>query len=149
MQFVSAFQHSVYLELAIIDLEQKGVPKENIWAFPLDKAGTNVPAGQRSHAVGTTSVDLAFILGMVGMLLGAIYGFVLTWGPIIWGLIGMVAGAVIGLLIKLLFSGTKVLKQAIKVDVILIVDCTESQEQTVEQILWSHQALGVAKTPPS
>ena len=92
-------------------------------------------------------MDLIFIFGTLGMLLGAIYGFVLAWGPIIWGLIGMVAGALTGLLIEMLISRKKVFQKSVKVDVILFVDCKDSQAEDVEKILWSHQALGVDKQP--
>jgi hypothetical protein len=145
MHLVSAFQHSFYLELAIIDLEQLGILKENILALPLDKKNPNPPSVKATNKDGTSYVDLVFIFSMVCMLLGAIYGFVWTWGPIIWGLIGMVAGALLGLLIEISLAGKKVFQKSIKVDVILIVDCKDSQAETVEKILWSHQALGVSK----
>jgi hypothetical protein len=144
---VSAFQHSFYLELAIIDLEQIGVPKENILALPLDKNNPNPPSVKAAHKDGTSYVDLVFIFSMVCMLLGAIYGFIWAWGPIIWGLIGMVVGALIGLFIEFLLAGKKVFQKSIRVDVILIIDCKDSLTETVEKILWSHQALGVAKQP--
>lgn len=99
MHFVSVFQHSYYLELAIIDLEQIGILKENILALPMDKNNPNPPSVKTAHKDGTSYVDLVFIFSMVCMLLGAIYGFVWAWGPIIWGLIGMVVGALLGLLI--------------------------------------------------
>jgi hypothetical protein len=34
MFIVSSFEHSHYLELAITELEQKGITKANIMAFP-------------------------------------------------------------------------------------------------------------------
>ena len=147
MHLVSAFQHSYYLELAIIDLEQIGIPNENILVLPLDKNSPNPPSVKAAHKDGTSHVDLIFIFSMIFMLLGTIYGFIWTWGPIIWGLIGMVIGALIGLLIEMLLAGRKVFQKSIKIDVIVIVDCKDSQTETVEKILWSHQAFGVAKQP--
>lgn len=145
MHLVSVFQHSIYLELAIIDLEQMGVSKENILALPLDKNSPNPPSVQVVHQNGTSYVDLIFICGLIGMLLGAIYGFVLSWGPVIWGLIGMVVGSLVGLLIEVLISGKKVFQRSTTVDVVLMVDCSENQVAAVERILWGHQALGVAR----
>lgn len=145
MHLVSAFQHSVYLELAIIDLEQMGISKENILALPLDKNNPNPPSVQAAHKDGTSYVDLVFIFGMVFMLLGAIYGFVLAWGPIIWALLGMVGGALFGLLTEMLIAGRKVFQKSVMTDVILMVDCQDNQVEAVEKLLWSHQALGVAK----
>lgn len=147
MHLISVFQHSVYLELAIIDLEQVGIAKEKILALPLDKNSPHPPSVRTTHQDGTSYVDLVFIFSMVCMLLGTIYGFVWTWGPILWGLIGMVAGALTGLAIELLISGMKVFRNSVKVDVVVIVDCDDSQVETVEKILWRHQARGVAKQP--
>lgn len=147
MHFVSVFQHSIYLELAITDLEQIGISKDQILALPLNKDSPNVPSVQAVHQEGHSYVDLIFICGMVGMLLGAIYGFVLTWGPVIWGLIGLIIGAVAGLLIELMTSGIQMFQRSSTVDVVLIVNCSDGQAETVERILRGHQALGVAKHP--
>ena len=148
MHLVSVFQHSLSLELAIIDLEQIGISKERILALPLDKDKSHLPSLQMGHQEGHSYVDLIFICGMVGMLLGAIYGFVLAWGPVIWGLIGMIIGALVGLLIELLTSGKKMFQRNAPVDVVLIVDCNNNgQAEAVESVLWQHQALGVAKHP--
>ncbi|MCF8567578.1 hypothetical protein LLE49_22925 [Alicyclobacillus tolerans] len=80
MHLVSVFQHSIYLELAIIELEQQGIPEGKILALPLDKHIPTPPSTQAVHRDGRSYVDLLFIFGMVGMLLGAIYGFVLALG---------------------------------------------------------------------
>lgn len=145
MHLVSAFQHSIYLELAIIDLEQMGISKKQILALPLDKNNSSPSSVQAAHQDAKSYVDLLFICGTVGMLLGAIYGFVLAWGPVIWGLLGMVLGALVGLLIEWMTSGKKMFQRGTTVDVILIVDCNGNQTEAVEQILWGHHALGVAK----
>lgn len=145
MHLVSAFQHSYYLELAIIEMEQMGISKENILTLSLNKNNPNPPSIKASHRDGTSYVDLVFIFSMVFMLLGAIYGFIWTWGPIIWGLIGLIVGALIGLAIEVALSGRKVFKKSMKVDVIVIVECKDNRAEAVEKILWSHQALGVAK----
>ncbi|KPV41794.1 hypothetical protein [Alicyclobacillus ferrooxydans] len=146
MHLVSVFQHSIYLELAIIDLEQMGIAKENILALPLDKNGPNPPSFQAAHEDAVSYVDLAFILAMVFMLLGGIYGFILAWGPIIWALIGMVVGALLGLFIDV-FILKKRKPKNIPADVVMMVNCLDNQAEVVEKILWSHQALGVAKQP--
>lgn len=147
MHLVSVFQHSIYLELAIIDLEQVGISRQKILALSSNKNSSNATSIQASHQEGKSYVDLLFICGTVGMLLGAIYGFILAWGPLIWGLIGMIVGVLIGLLIELLISGTQMFRRSTTVDVVLIVDCSDAQMGIVERILWSHQALGVAKQP--
>ncbi|MPM93783.1 hypothetical protein SDC9_140925 [bioreactor metagenome] len=82
------------------------------------------------------------------MLLGAIYGFILAWGPIWWGLIGLVCGAAIGLFIKLIATKkyAKNRKQAEKAaEVVLIIECKEHEMEIVRNVLWDNHALGVSK----
>jgi hypothetical protein len=139
VHLVSAFQHSVYLELAIIDLEQIGISKEDILALPLDKNGPNNTSVRTSHKDGTSMVDLVFILSSIFMLLGAIYGFVLKWGPILWGLIGIIVGALIGLAIELLLAGMNVFKQSLK-----LMSFSLLIAMTVRQRPWS-EYCGITK----
>lgn len=147
MNLFSVFQHSVYLELAIIGLEQNGIRKENIFAVPLDKRGDQWRDVQTSHQDARSKVDLVFILGAVFMLLGAIYGFRLHLGPVLWALFGLLFGAGVGFGVELLVAkNLKFQEQETKTDVILIVHCRPNQAEMVEGILWSHNALGVAKT---
>lgn len=82
-------------------------------------------------------------------MIGASVGFKLAWGPIYWGLIGAFAGFVLGFAIRLFVvlvvkKNKRVLKGKHS-EVILIVDCEDTQAGLVEDILWSHYALGVAK----
>lgn len=102
------------------------------------------------RADGFSMFDAAAILGTVFMLLGAIYGYVLAWGPIIWGIIGAVFGLLLGFSIKYfilkkksygLKSGPKTLTS----EVVLIINCDESKWETVEKILWDNTALGLSR----
>ena len=82
-------------------------------------------------------------------VIGASIGFKLSWGPIYWGLIGAVVGFVVGLAIRLFIE--MVLKKRKRVlkgkhsEIIVIIDCEESQAETIESILWDNFAIGVAK----
>jgi uncharacterized membrane-anchored protein YhcB (DUF1043 family) len=91
---------------------------------------------------------LPAILAVVFAIFGGIYGFALKWGPLIWGLIAIVAGIVVGFIIKMAVT-KKYAKDRQKdkrgTEVVLIIECVESQMETIRDILWSHNALGVSK----
>jgi hypothetical protein len=131
--------------MAISSLEQKGIPKEKIFAAPLDKRKEPRQLFDTIHrADGISLFDAGALLGTCFMLLGAIYGYVLKWGPIIWGIIGALSGLAIGILIKLWLvkknnKGTK----KISSEIVLMIRCEEYQWDSVEQMLWDNLALGV------
>lgn len=146
MHFISSFQHSAFLELALSDLEQKGISKENIFVAPLDKSSAVLSDVEKAHREGASKYELSFIFGNVFMLLGGIYGFIFAWGPIIWSLIGLVFGATLGIVISLFTMKLKWFREKSKSEVVLIVECEKEQSELVERILWRHNALGVSKT---
>jgi hypothetical protein len=149
MYIVSTFDQSVYLELAITEMQMKGIKKENIMAVPMDKKGEQSMLFDSMHSSdGLSLFDLPAILAVVFAIFGGIYGFVLKWGPLIWGLIAIVIGIIVGFIIKLVVlkkynSGRQKDKRG--TEVVLIIDCIESQMETIREILWSHNALGVSK----
>lgn len=80
------------------------------------------------------------------MLLGAIYGYVLKWGPIIWGIIGAVSGLLLGFLIKLLLvKKSKGGAKNIRSEIVLMIRCEEQQWETIEKIIWENNALGMTR----
>jgi hypothetical protein len=101
------------------------------------------------HSDGTSLSDIGMALATAFAVIGASVGFILSWGPIYWSLIGAFIGFVLGLTIRLYIE--KVVKKKKRVlkgkhsEVILIIDCEETQAELVESILWNHFALGVAK----
>lgn len=76
-------------------------------------------------------------------------GFELTWGPIYWVIIAAFIGFVIGVAIRIftemIVKKRNRLLKGKHPDVILIIDCEETRVELVENILWEHFALGVAK----
>ncbi len=148
MYIVSTFRYSIGLEKAVTALEMKGVKKQDILAIPMDKRGESPQLfDTMNQSDGLSLLDLSFILGSFFALLGAIYGFNLYWGPVIWGLIGFVVGAAAGLLIKLLLN-KKYLEdrsQTTDSEVVLIIDCQANEAETIKKVLWEHDALGVRK----
>ncbi|WP_248925917.1 hypothetical protein [Paenibacillus hamazuiensis] len=146
VHIISTFQHTAYLELALSDLEQEGISKDNIFVATLDKNSPDSPDVLRSHKESASRFELAFILATVFMLLGSIYGFIWIWGPIIWALIGLVFGGALGVTITLLFKKNKWFVRDTPIDVVVIVECEKHQLEVAERIIWKHKSLGVAKT---
>jgi hypothetical protein len=150
MQLFSTFESNAFLEMAIVTLEKKGIKKENIFAVPLDNRTENRKVFDTIHrSDGTSLIDIGVALATAFSVVGASIGFKLSWGPIYWGLISAFIGLVIGVAIRL-FTETvlkkkKRLLKGKQSEVILIIDCEELQVELVENILWNHFALGVAK----
>ena len=147
MHIISSFEHSAFLELAINHLQEKGIEKENIVAVPLQNMKDQPKLFDTIHrSDGESLLDLAAVLGTVFSVLGASFGFVLTWGPIIWGILGLAFGAIIGFMIDyLLTKKHKKSKTSLTTEVILIVSCKENEYDIVKRILFENRALGVGE----
>ncbi|GIN74909.1 hypothetical protein J14TS2_53840 [Bacillus sp. J14TS2] len=136
--------------MAISTIEKAGIKKENIFAVPLDNR-TEERRVFDSHyrSDGTSLIDIGVALATAFSVIGASIGFKLAWGPIYWGLIGAALGFVLGFAIRLytekIFKKKKRLLKGKKSEIILIIDCQDSQAELIEEILWDHFALGVAK----
>jgi hypothetical protein len=150
MQVFSTFENTMMLEMAIKTLEKNGIQREDIFAVPLDKRQENTKLFDSIHnSDGESLIDLGMVLATVFSVIGASIGFVLSWGPIIWGLLGVFLGFFLGLVIRLIYGLVKSKKMKLSTnnhsEVILIINCEEKQSKLVEDILWNHFALGVAK----
>jgi hypothetical protein len=147
MFVIATFENSIYIELAITALEQQGISKELILAAPLDKRKEPRNLFDTIHrSDGFSLFDGPAILGTCLMLLGAIYGYELEWGPILWGIIGAVSGLLLGFLIKMLMlKKSKRGSKNISSEIVLMVRCEDQKWEQVEKILWEHLALGLTK----
>ncbi|NLI11890.1 MAG: hypothetical protein GX425_04540 [Peptococcaceae bacterium] len=149
MHIVASLEQSLFLELAITELEEKGIAKNKIVAVPLKKKVGDSKIFDTIHrADGISLFDGAMILGTVFAILGAIYGTVLKWGPVLWGIIGLFAGFAIGLLLDLLINKRRAAGRKTKpipTEVVLIINCDREQAEMVERVLWDNQALGVGR----
>jgi len=147
---LASFEYSEYLELAISELELKGIKRERILAVPLGKKTEKAKIFDTiSQSDGISLIDSALILGTVFMVLGVIYGYVLKWGPIIWGLIGLIAGAVLGFIIDIIpkkkgQNNKKKVKNK-TTEVVILVHCDTNQVDEVENTLMSNFALGIGR----
>ncbi len=150
IQIFSTFEHSLNLELAISALEQNGIAKEHIFAVPLTNRKAERRLFDTIHSTdGISLISTGAALGTAFAVIGASVGFKLAWGPIYWGLIGTAGGFLLGLLIDIFYY--KVIKKRQRLqrgknsEVILIVECHEEIGDTVEEILWYHFAIGIAR----
>lgn len=147
MFVIATFENSIYIELAIAALEKQGIPKDMILAAPLDKRKELRSFFDTIHkSDGFSLFDGPAILGTCLMLLGAIYGYILEWGPILWGIIGALSGLLLGFVIKmLLLKKNKRGSNKITSEIVLMVRCEDHKWESVEKILWEHLALGLTK----
>ena len=148
MYVVSTFDHSNYLELAVRAMQMKGISKENILGVPMDKRGEEAKLFDTIHSSdGLSMLDLPIVLATLFCLVGSIYGFLLTWGPVLWGLIGIAVGFSLGLIIKLITTKKYNNRQEKpkSTEVVLIIECKETQVEIVKDLLWANHALGVRK----
>ncbi|MRG87785.1 hypothetical protein [Salinibacillus xinjiangensis] len=148
MQVFATFDHSPYVELAIRKLEQKGL--HDIFAVPLDNRTEDAKIFDTIHrSDGISLINKGMFLAVIFSVITASKGFELKWGPIYWGLIGAGFGFILGFIIDLIILKVKNKKLRLlkgkKSEVILIVECENEQGREVEEVLWEHFALGVAK----
>jgi hypothetical protein len=73
--------------------------------------------------------DAPALFGVFTSVLGAIYGYTLKWGPIIWGLIGLALGMLLGFIIELVIHRKRILRKRLKnksiTEVVLMIKCSE------------------------
>ena len=149
MYIVAAFEQNIFIEMALAALEQEGVKKEQLMAVPLDIRNRQRGFGDTLHrSDGVSLFDWAAVLGTCFMLLGAIYGYILPWGPIIWGIIGALFGCGSGFLIKWIYLRKKHHlnggSRSVVPTAILLIHCEACDKKRVEQILWDHKAAGLS-----
>jgi hypothetical protein len=147
MNIVASFKYSLYLDLAIKELEQNGIPNEDIFVIPLTEKEKAKPNMSIILKNGANLYNGMFGLATVFSVLGAIYGFILKGGPVIWGIIGCVSGGAFGLLIDFLIQRRKISdnrKKGKGGEVTIIIHCDKNQVQMVKDILFGHFTMGLS-----
>lgn len=151
MQIFATFEYSTFVEIAITELEAKGVTA--IYAVPLDLRKKEPRLLDSIHrADGLSFIDKGMIFAFMFGTIGASKGFVWQGGPIIWGVAGAILGFLIGVSLSWFIYLLKrnknqlQLKKGKKGEVILIVTCEDHLASVIEDILWDHKALGLART---
>lgn len=136
------------MEIALADLKNNGLHNSEILVLPLDNRASSLQlVDSIEHTDRESLIDLPAIFGMILMLLGSIYGFVLKWGPIIWALIGLIIGIIVGLAIKFSYLRIRrkrnVNKNPEQSEIIVIVNCPNYKEEKIKKIMWDNSALGM------
>lgn len=151
MHIFSTFEHSSFLELAISDLEQKGITRDKILAVPMSRMGEERQLFDTLHrADGDSLLDGAAISGTVFMLFGVMWGFLWKFGPILGGLAGFSLGALGGFTLDYLLSKKIRAKDKVKnltTEVVLIINCRQEEVKMVEHVLWEHLATSIGRVP--
>ena len=148
MYITASFENSVSLELALKDIQNKGIEKKNILCIPLDKRVNTQKFYDTIHRTdGKSTMGTPFVLATVFSLLGSIYGFIFKWGPITWAIIGFVFGMSLGLAINFIVfkKQNKNIKKDNLTEVIVVINCEDIKENDVIKILWEQYALGVGR----
>ncbi|MDG5786138.1 hypothetical protein QA612_01450 [Evansella sp. AB-P1] len=146
MNVIASFDHSMYIEMAIKEIEKHGIGKENIYAIPLQEKKKPKKNSEIIRGAGFSLFDGTFAFGTVFSLFGVVYGFVLPGGPVLWGLGGLFLGLGVGFLLDL-WVRKKEMKRKKKRgeggEVMLVVHCKEEQVTLVKEILFDHFTLGL------
>lgn len=143
MYVISVFEPALSVELAVTALEKSGISRRHIMAAPIEKQKKSSRFFDTIHDANRTSqFDLPMVLGAFLALFGCIYGFVLSWGPVVWGVIGGIIGFGAGLLFKYL-RFKKSNKTELETEVVLFVTCEENRAEAVKKVLSDNGALGI------
>jgi hypothetical protein len=149
VQVIATFDHSPFVEIVIHDIEKLGVPARNIVALPLENLDSGAHIIDSIHRVdGRSVLDGAMMGASFLSVIGAIYGFAMYWGPIIWGLIGLFGGFLLGLFIELAVSKKKQkLFSTAKSEVILEITCKSELKDQLITTLRTRRAQGYVILP--
>jgi hypothetical protein len=149
MLIVATMDHGVELELLITDIEQLNVPKNKIHVSLLEKINVTESTNTLRIAekgIQYSFIDLSMSIGTVLAIIGAIYGYSLQWGPIIWGLIGFFTGVTISYIpYKMANSNLKSKeKQDKEPEVLLFIECENHLQKNIKELLMNYCASGMA-----
>lgn len=141
MVIIGIFEQSIELEQALAELENSSIPKEHIRTVFMD----NDPKknNTREHTPHAFEIGISAATGF--SVLGASFGFVMTWGPIIWGLITAFIGFSIGVGLYYLVKKQRGQKKSNNREVTVLIQCKEDQSYQIQNILWNYQALSVGQ----
>lgn len=146
---IVSFEYSWALELAISDLIQYGIHKDNIKAIPLIRK--NACQDRSIQTLMNTSkfsgFDLFLLFGNIFSVAFCCFGFIWKWGPIIWGLIGFFSGGLLGTIISVIknIRYKSQSNQKNPTEVFVMIQCPEEAKKVVQETLWNHQAIGMAE----
>ncbi|MCM3597811.1 hypothetical protein M4D55_18745 [Metabacillus idriensis] len=150
MQVFATFDHCTYLELAISQLEQEGIPKERILAVSLRTTDDSMKLMDSiHHSDGVSLFDTGAALATAFAVIGVSIGFKLAWGPVYWGLIGAGSGLLLGFLLNLIYyrvikkKKLKLRSKTKETEVVLVIECHEDFYRRINQVLSDNYAIAI------
>ncbi|WP_026908366.1 hypothetical protein [Paucisalibacillus globulus] len=148
-KIIATFDHSLFVEMVIHDIEKLGVPAQNIVALPVENLDSQTHINDTIHRVdGGSVLDGAMMSATIFSVLGTIYGFIWHWGPIIWGLLGLVGGFLLGLIIEVVINKKKLnIVAKRKSEVIIEVTCSAALQDQLIKVLKMRKAMGYVIMP--
>ncbi|MDR0140033.1 hypothetical protein RFW18_19925 [Metabacillus idriensis] len=150
MQVFATFDHCTYLELAISQLEQEGIPKERILAVSLKTTDDSMKLMDSiHHSDGVSLFDTGAALATAFAVIGVSIGFKLAWGPVYWGLIGAGCGLLLGFLLNFIYyrvikkKKLKLRSKTKETEVVLVIECHEDFYRRINQVLSDNYAISI------
>lgn len=150
MQVFATFDHCTYLELAISQLEQEGIPKERILAVSLKTTDDSMKLMDSiHHSDGVSLFDTGAALATAFAVIGVSIGFKLAWGPVYWGLIGAGSGLLLGFLLNFIYyrvikkKKLKLRSKTKETEVVLVIECHEDFYRRINQVLSDNYAIAI------
>ncbi|MCF2650257.1 hypothetical protein [Niallia circulans] len=144
MIIVGTFKPSIEIEHAISEIEQYGIPPEEMMVFYMN---AYPPISNRKKIpidihVSSFEIGMAFATGFA--VIGASIGFKLIIGPIFSGLLAAIIGFTFGYSIYYFFHRKKEspLSKSLP-DIIIIIQSPKEIAPSIKQILWKHEAKSV------
>ncbi|MCT2537739.1 hypothetical protein NC661_12680 [Aquibacillus koreensis] len=153
MQIFATFEHSMYLEVGISELQKNGIT--DIFAVPLKRVNNEAAVfDSLTRSDGRSFLDSGFALAVILSTIFASKGFEWELGAIYWGLIGAGSGLLIGTLFEVLVFKMKNKDKKLRLfkksnqnigEVILIIKCEPKDDKLISDILKKNLAVGLAK----
>ncbi|UAL51602.1 MULTISPECIES: hypothetical protein [Metabacillus] len=150
MQVFATFDHCTYLELAISQMEQEGIPKEKILAVSLNTTDDSMKLMDSiHHSDGVSLFDTGAALATAFAVIGVSIGFRLAWGPVYWGLIGACSGLLLGFLLNFFYycvikkKKLKPFSKKKETEVVIVIECHEDFHRRIQQVLLDNYAIAI------
>ncbi|WP_312096997.1 hypothetical protein [Niallia sp.] len=144
MIIVGTFQPSIEIEHALSEIEQYGIPPEEIMVLYMNELPpiSNKKKFPIDIHVSSFEIGIAFATGL--SVIGASVGFKLFLGPVFSGIIAAIIGFFFGYFLYYFFHRKKKNSMYRNIpEIILIIQSPEDIAPSIKQILWKHKAKNV------
>lgn len=144
MIIVGTFQPSIEIDHALSEIEQYGIPPEEIMVLYMNELPpiSNKKKSPIDLHVSSFEIGIAFATGLA--VIGASIGFKLFLGPIFSGILAAIIGFFFGYYLYYFSQRKKKNRQHQNIpEIILIIQSPREIASSIKQILWEHKAKSV------